>query len=91
MAYDDARSPAGTLGAFVTRMRIWQAVEQEPLTAVEGLARVRLPEPRLVRHGLQRHLRAVDGTFEAAQELFDPRRHQRLRDSEIVACPCFWL
>jgi len=51
VACDDARSPARTLGALVTRMRIWQAVEQESLAAVEGLARVRLPEPRLGQHG----------------------------------------
>jgi hypothetical protein len=80
-----------TLGALVTRMRIWQAVEEESLAAVEGLARVRLPEPRLGQHGLRRHLRALDRAFEAAQEPFDPHRHKRLRDLEIVACPCFWL
>ena len=34
-------------------MRIWLAVEQESLEAVEGLARVRLSEPRLGQHGLQ--------------------------------------
>ena len=84
MACDDARSPARTLGAFVTRMRIWGAVEQESLEAVEGLARVRLPEPRLGQHGLQRHLRALDRALEAAQEPFDPRRHKRLRDLKIV-------
>ena len=75
----------GVLGAFADEgplrggqfafKAIQQAVEQEPLTAVEGLARVRLPEPRLGQHGLQRHLRALDRALEAAQEPFDPYRH----------------